>query len=860
MFSPDQLQSQFDLIKTALLSGDQAQVATACAQTLRAWGYQVEPPASQCISNTEDSLCGKAFENCPIGILIHEVASDGSYYPYCAANGAACALLGYTQFELLQRSPQDLDLSSGSQGIGEGKNSLTRTFLAKNGNKIRLNVSVKVTVIQGRRWAITFLPDPSLQIAEHRLQALINAVPGYVSWIDAENRYLGVNQKLADSLHLPISQIIGQKVGFMFENNQFAQFIQEFRDSPQVAASMITNAKLLNSDRASSYLIAAQKDQNQQIVIVGIDITEQEKAKSSLKDLNQLLEAKVQERTAELDQVNRRLTREIIERQRIEHSLSSHLKRVETAYRIVFAMNQAETLEDIYNRAARGMTSIFQVSCMAILLADEQGVMRLKLGRGMSEQLRKNLERVVQDRSRYLSDANTQPMLYYDNLGLPFPQALQDQMRAQGIEVMVIFPLIHNGLVIGEVAIYSDRHLKLSPEEIQMGKTIATYIALAITRKQTEISLRKSESQFRQIFRDATFGMALANMRTRRLIRVNSALCQMLGYSEVELLRLTIDDITDPQDLSKDMRHLLQASYGQIESYRLEKRCLRQSGETFWVSSNVTVLRDMDGHPTSILMMVEDISDRIAAADQTRKTAALRLELDREKELNMMRTKFFSMASHEFRTPIGAILMNANILEYANDTALNQKSLRSLQRIRANVKHLTTLLDDVLTLSRADTGKLAYQPQLHELRELCQKVIEEWFSEDEYLDRIKFIPHGDRPYLAMIDQKLFHHMLTNLMTNALKYSQAQVLIELSAEELGTITLKISDRGIGIPSKDIPMAFDPFYRGENVGKVTGSGLGLAIVKKSVEMHGGTISLESEVGVGTTFRVVLPSCFP
>ncbi|MDX1977037.1 MAG: PAS domain S-box protein [Pseudanabaenaceae cyanobacterium bins.68] len=857
MFSSHQLLAQFNSISTALQTGDQTQVAAVCTETLRAWGYQVQPPE---YPNSLDPVYGAAFEHCPTGMLIHEVGHDGSYFPYCAANATACRLLGYSSVELLQRSPQDIDLSFGNLGIGAGKNSVERLFLTKSGTKIRLNISIKVILIQGRRWAVTFLPDPSLQVAEYRLQALLNAVPGYISWIDPDDRYLGVNQKLADSLNLSIGEIVGQKVGFMFEDNQFARFIQEFRDSPQLSASMISDAKLLNSERPASYLIAAQKDQNQQIVIVGIDITEQEKAKADLEELNQLLEAKVKERTIELDTVNQKLTREIEERQRIEHSLSSHLKRVETAYRMVFAMNQAETLEDIYSRSVRGMMSIFQVGCLAILLADEQGMMRFKLARGMTEQLRKNLERVVQDRSRYLNDANTQPMLYYDTIGLPFPQDLQDQMRDQGIEAMVIFPLIHNGLVIGEIAIYSDHALKLSPEEVQMGKTIATYIAVAITRKQTEISLRKSESQFRQIFRDATFGMALANMRTRRLIRVNSALCQMLGYSEVELLSLTIDDVTDPQDLSKDMRHLLQASYGQVESYRLEKRFLRQDGKIFWASSSVTVLRDMDGHPTSILVMVEDISDRMAAADQTRKTAALKLELDREKELNNLRTKFFSMASHEFRTPIGAILMNANILEYANDTALNHKSLRSLQRIRANVKHLTALLDDVLTLNRADTGKLAYRPELQELRELCQKVIEEWFSEDQYLDRIKFLPQGDRPYLAMIDQKLFHHMLTNLLANALKYSQEQVLVELAAVELGTISLKVSDRGIGIPSQDLPMLFDPFYRGENVGKVTGSGLGLTIVKKTVEMHDGTITVESELGVGTTFRVVLPSCFP
>jgi PAS domain S-box-containing protein len=888
--------------QSSIQNSNQAGLTEACIDYLSGLGYAVQlPEATQSKQATLDAIANHnhqnrdlvlinattlselihtrslyqvGFERSEDAILVFEVGNDGSFSHYCDVNAAACRLLGYSKSELLLRSAINIDITAPNLSFTDITTSSDRLFLSKNGEKIPVNLSVNILEIRGKKVALTFARDQrdrkqtetELHNSQNRLQAVLDAVPGYVSWIDAGDRYLGVNQKLADSLCLTPSQIIGQKVGFMFRSRDFQQFIQQFRQSTEQAGSIISTDVCiepdLQSDQRISYLIAAQKYQNDQIVIVGIDITEQEAAKAALQGLNQALETKVKIRTSELALVNHKLTSEIEVRQKIEHSLNFHLKRLETAYRMVFAMNQAETLEDIYSRSLRGLASIFSISRLAILLADDQGVMRFKITRGMSESFRKSVEKQAQEHSRELSDSNTQPMIYYDTIEIPFPEILQEAMESEGINAMVVFPLIYSGLMIGEIVIYSDQSLKLSQEEIQIGKTIATYIAVAITRKQTEISLRKSEGQFRQIFRDASIGMALANIRTRRFTKVNSALCQMLNFSEVEFLALAMDDITHPHDLSQDMRQLLQASYGQIESYRLEKRFLRKDGKILWASSTVTVLRDTDGHPTSILVMVEDTSDRKAAEIQIRKTEALSLELEKEKELNILRTRFFSMASHEFRTPIGAILMNANILEYANDTALNQKSLRSLQRIRANVKHLISLLDDVLTINRADTGRLEFSPQLLDVSELCQRVIDDLFTEETLPGRIKFKPRGDRPYLAMIDERLFVHMLTNLLTNAGKYSDPNTDVEivLAARELGKISIEIRDRGIGIDPKDIPYLFDAFYRGENVGKVTGSGLGLTIVKKSVELHDGEIEVESEIGIGTCFKVDFPSYLP
>ncbi len=185
-----------------------------------------------------------------------------------------------------------------------------------------------------------------------------------------------------------------------------------------------------------------------------------------------------------------------------------------------------------------------------------------------------------------------------------------------------------------------------------------------------------------------------------------------------------------------------------------------------------------------------------------------------------------------------------------------EKRLRNVQRIEAAAKHLTHLLDDILTINRAETGKLEFNPKLFDLEKFCRKLVEEIQLSAGNQYTITFVSQGACKN-GYVDEKLLRSIFTNLLSNAIKYSPqgGNVHFALVCEQEEAI-FRIRDEGIGIPSEDLEHLFEPFHRGKNVGTITGTGLGLTVVNKCVDIHNGKIKVTSEVGVGTTLTVTLP----
>lgn len=234
----------------------------------------------------------------------------------------------------------------------------------------------------------------------------------------------------------------------------------------------------------------------------------------------------------------------------------------------------------------------------------------------------------------------------------------------------------------------------------------------------------------------------------------------------------------------------------------------------------------------------------------------IRKALVKEKELNELKSRFVSMTSHEFRTPLGTILSSAELLEKYRIRWTEEKQTTHLQRIQTAVKHMTEMLNNVLTLGKAEAGKLEFNPTFIDLERFCRDLVDGFQLEEENQQRIIFHSDsfGDR---AFVDEKLLRHILTNLLCNALKYSSQESSVELSLKyEENQAVFQVRDWGIGIPSSDQKRLFESFHRASNVGNIQGTGLGLAIVKNCVDLQGGRISISSQVGVGTTFTVSLP----
>lgn len=234
----------------------------------------------------------------------------------------------------------------------------------------------------------------------------------------------------------------------------------------------------------------------------------------------------------------------------------------------------------------------------------------------------------------------------------------------------------------------------------------------------------------------------------------------------------------------------------------------------------------------------------------------LRRALAKEKELTELKSHFVSMASHEFRTPLTTILAASDSLGRYRERMTDAQQAERIGKIQAEVRHMTQLLDDVLVIGREESGKLRCVAERVDLRALCLQLVQEVQATAAATHALVLSGIWAETEV-MLDPKLFRQILGNLLTNAVKYSPSGSRVEVKVTCAGgTAEFRVRDTGIGMSPEDQERLFEPFHRGANVGRVAGSGLGLVITKKAVELHGGTIAVESALGVGTTFVVTIP----
>ena len=246
-----------------------------------------------------------------------------------------------------------------------------------------------------------------------------------------------------------------------------------------------------------------------------------------------------------------------------------------------------------------------------------------------------------------------------------------------------------------------------------------------------------------------------------------------------------------------------------------------------------------------------DITERKLAEE------GIRTALAQQRELNDLRTRFVSMTSHEFKTPLATILSSAELLKYYSDRMTTDERQDILLSIEESVKRMTTMLDSVLILGRAQAQMMSFTPQSADLGALCQQILDETLKAtapslcETTLDVATDLPAGQ------FDPALLRHIFGNLLSNAIKYSPSGGQVTFAATRDDThYVLSITDQGIGIPVDELPHLFASFHRASNVGDIKGTGLGLSIVKHAVELHGGSVAVQSQIGQGTRFTVRLP----
>jgi signal transduction histidine kinase len=231
----------------------------------------------------------------------------------------------------------------------------------------------------------------------------------------------------------------------------------------------------------------------------------------------------------------------------------------------------------------------------------------------------------------------------------------------------------------------------------------------------------------------------------------------------------------------------------------------------------------------------------------------VRAALDRERELSEMKSRFVALTSHELRTPLAAILSSVELLEDFSGRLGEEERREILGLIKSSVLRMNGLVGQVQLMSRLDAGKLAFGPRPLDVGAVVEEAAGETARSHSAADRIRLGVTG-LSALRLADERLVRHIVAALLDNALKYSSAPVILA-AAVEGDNVILTVSDQGIGVPASDLPRLYEAFHRGANVGNVRGTGVGLHIAHRCVELHGGSISVESAPQRGTTFRVEL-----
>lgn len=231
--------------------------------------------------------------------------------------------------------------------------------------------------------------------------------------------------------------------------------------------------------------------------------------------------------------------------------------------------------------------------------------------------------------------------------------------------------------------------------------------------------------------------------------------------------------------------------------------------------------------------------------------------LEKERELNELKTRFVTIASHEFRTPLSTILSSASLIERYHDPADGEKRRKHIGRIKSSVNNLTHILNDFLSISKLEEGKVSLCPADTELPHFVEEVLEEMSALTKENQTLRYDHTGTATQIHT-DRQSLRNILINLISNAIKYSPEGKPVEISSHlSNGHFTLAVRDHGMGIPAVDQPHLFTRFYRAHNASNIQGTGLGLTIVRRYVDLLRGSIAFESEEGQGTEFTVTLPT---
>ncbi len=405
-----------------------------------------------------------------------------------------------------------------------------------------------------------------------------------------------------------------------------------------------------------------------------------------------------------------------------------------------------------------------------------------------------------------------------------------------------------------------------------------------------------SKEGFQALFEFATEGIIVSDSKGV-IIKVNPAAEKLFGYEHNELIGKTIETLI-PQKFAHHhkgirenyLKHPKPRSMGlgmdlfakrkddsefQVEislssfdtsegkfaiAFIIDITVRKQQGDILKKTNNDLheLSEKLKNANLELEKRVEDrtlmLREAIFELEQNKKEISIALA--KEKELNDLKSRFVSMASHEFRTPLSTILSSVALIAKYNTEETEDKRQKHITRVKSSVNHLTEILNDLLSLSKLEEGMLICNPVVFDIVDFSKDIVQDMQALSKEGQTIVYEHIGDDK-IVNLDIKFLKNIFINLLSNAIKFSPEYHQIDLKTEtSKNEITITIKDSGIGIEKEDQKRLFERFFRGQNATNIQGTGLGLNIVTKYIEMMKGTIGFESEVGKGTTFIIKLP----
>jgi PAS domain S-box-containing protein len=370
-------------------------------------------------------------------------------------------------------------------------------------------------------------------------------------------------------------------------------------------------------------------------------------------------------------------------------------------------------------------------------------------------------------------------------------------------------------------------------------------------RQQVEAALRDSDLRFRTILDNVPIGVLYSDL-DGRVRQTNARFCELTGYSEADVLKMHARDYTHPDDLAQDAELAAQLIAGEVPTARQHTRYVTRDGAIVWVQTTASLLRDEQGEPRRVLCVVEDITEHLRLQDAERAR-------DLAEAANQAKSEFLSRMSHELRTPLNAMLGFAQLLELDARNPLTPSQQPWVAQIQQAGWHLLEMINDVLDLSRIESGNLRLQTEPLDLPELltASMALVAADAQARGITITTDLASGSAAMLA--DATRVKQILTNLLSNAVKYNHdgGRIHVASRVREPDAVEIAVTDTGIGMSELQLEALFQPFNRlGRERSNLQGTGIGLVISQRLAELMGGALQARSSEGEGSSFILALP----